>query len=227
MKIRDLHGWEVSPKEAVAIQRELAGELTETLSAGFAPKLIAAADVSSNRFSSRVYAAVVVLTLPGLDVVETRTASGEARMPYVPGLLSFREIPVLAEAFSRVESEPDVVMFDGHGRAHPRRIGLACHAGLLLGLPSFGCAKSVLVGDYDEPGRSRGSRAELVHKGELIGCALRTRRAVKPVFVSTGHMMDLETAVGLTLDCAPRYRVPEPTRAAHDAANEARRSDMS
>jgi deoxyribonuclease V len=223
MKVEKLHSWELPPKEAVALQRELAGRVIGQTPAGFKPRLVAAADVSSNRFSKRFFAAVVVMSLPGFGIVETQTAEGETSFPYVPGLLSFREIPILEKAFEKVESAPDVVIVDGQGMAHPRRFGLACHVGLLLGLPTIGSAKSLLVGECGDPALKRGAHADIVHNGETIGSALRTREGVKPVYVSIGHLIGLPAARRVVLACAGRARVPEPVRAAHDAANELRR----
>lgn len=226
MKMEKLHSWDLPPREAAAVQRELAGRVIERPPAGFEPRLVAAADVSANRFSSRFFAAVVVMSLPELETVETRTAEGEAGFPYVPGLLSFREIPILEKAFGKLKSDPDVVIVDGHGRAHPRRFGLACHVGLLLGRPAAGCAKSLLIGECSEPAAARGSHADIVHNGETIGSALRTRDGVKPVYVSIGHLIGLPEARRVVLACAARARLPEPVRAAHLAANELRRSRM-
>ncbi len=224
MKINKLHSWDITPKDAVEIQKQLAGRIVERLPHDFCPRLVAAADISCNRLSSRLFAAVVVLTLPDLEQIEVKTASVETGFPYVPGLLSFRELPVLEAAFEALENEPDFVIMDGHGRAHPRRLGLACHAGLILDCPVVGSAKSLLIGKYDEPGVERGSFSPVIHKGETIGEVVRTRANVKPVFVSTGNHIDLPAARRLILDCAPRFRIPAPVRAAHNAANDARRS---
>ena len=223
MKVLDLHSWGLAPAEAAALQRKLAGRVIEKPPARFRPRLVAAADISYNRFSSHFYAAVVVLALPGLEIIETKTAEGEATFPYVPGLLSFRELPVLERAFREIESRPDAVIIDGHGRAHPRRFGIACHAGLALGLPTVGCAKSPLVGGHGAPADARGSHEDVIHSGEVVGSALRTREGVKPVYVSVGHLIDLPAARRLILDTATRARIPEPVRAAHQAANELRR----
>jgi deoxyribonuclease V len=223
MKIEKLHPWNLTPKEAVAVQRELAEKVIDRSPAGFHPKLVAAADVSAERFSSHFFAAVVVMKYPELEIVETRTAEGDVGFPYVPGLLSFREIPILEKTFEKISSSPDVVIVDGQGRAHPRRFGLACHIGILLGRPTIGCAKSLLTGEYDRLSPKRGTRADLVHNDEIIGAALRTRYGVKPVFISVGHLIDLNDAANIILSCAPRTRIPEPVRAAHNAANDLRR----
>jgi deoxyribonuclease V len=154
-----------------------------------------------------------------LQPVAEATAVVKLGFPYVPGLLSFRELPVLAEAWERLEVRPDVVIFDGQGTAHPRRFGLACHGGLLFGVPSIGCAKSLLVGRHGPLGEERGATAEITHQGEVVGMAVRTRARVQPVYVSPGHLMDLPTAVELVLRVAPRYREPETTRRAHRLVN--------
>ena len=187
-------------------------------------RLVAGADVSFTRRSPELYAAVVVLDLESGEVVERRGVRAAARFPYVPGYLSFREVPALLRAFDRLSRVPDLVVADGHGRAHPRRFGLACHLGLLLDLPTLGCAKSPLVGAYREPGTRRGAHTQLVHEGEVVGSVLRTRTGVRPVFVSVGHRIDLESARRAVMRLARRYRLPEPTRAAHGEVNRIRRN---
>jgi deoxyribonuclease V len=190
---------------------------------GRVPRLVAGADVSFDRSSPELHAAVVVLDAESLEVVEVAAVRGRARFPYVPGYLSFREIPPLLEAFAKLEAVPDLVVCDGQGRAHPRRFGLACHLGVLLDLPTLGCAKSRLIGEYREPGPRRGAHTRLLDAGEVIGEAVRTRSGVKPVFVSVGHRISLESARRATLRLAPRYRIPEPVRAAHLEVNRLRR----
>jgi len=188
------------------------------------PRLVAGVDVSFNRRDPLLFAAVVVSTFPDLEPVEVCTASRETRFPYVPGYLSFREIPVLLDAFAKLEHTPELLVCDGHGRAHPRRFGLACHLGVLLDLPSIGCAKSRLVGRHREPGPRRGAHTQLREGGQVIGEVVRTREGVKPVYVSVGHRITLASARRLTLRMARRYRLPEPTRAAHREVNRARRA---
>lgn len=217
------HRWDVSPGEARALQRRLAGRVQREVPSGFSPRLVAGADLSVGRGESTGHAAVVVVALPSLETVEVATASASVIFPYVPGLLSFREMPPLLRAWERLERRPDAVVFDAHGLAHPRRFGLACHGGVWLDVPSLGCAKSVLVGDYREPGPARGARAPLRHEGEVVGAALRTRDEVRPVFVSVGHRMDLDAAVDLVLQVSPRYRIPEPIRRADRKVTEMRR----
>ncbi len=159
-------------------------------------------------------AAVVVLSFPGLEVLEEVAIEGAARFPYIPGLLSFREGPLALAALERVQTRPDVLMFDGQGYAHPRRLGLASHLGVYLDMPSIGVAKSRLVGTYAEPGPNIGDRSPLVHRGEVVGVALRTKPRTNPLFVSAGHKLDLETAVAVVLRSLRGYRLPEPTRLA-------------
>ena len=224
MRIHPLHRWDLTPKEAVALQRDLAGRVVGDTP--LAPcTLVAGADLSYNRFSSTIYAGVIVLRLPDLAVVERRGAFVESRFPYVPGLLSFREGPALLEAFARLTSVPDAVMLDGHGFAHPRRFGLACHLGLWLDRPCLGCAKSKFVGAWEDPPREAGSWSPLIDRGSVIGRVVRTKTRVNPVFVSVGHKIDLDSATRLTLNCRAGYRIPEPTRQAHLYVNALRRGE--
>ena len=188
-------------------------------------KTIAGADISFNKFEPTVYAGIVVLSFPEMEVIEEVGVVSESRFPYVPGLLSFRETPSVLEAWSQLKTEPDALMLDGQGLAHPRRVGIACHVGLLIERPTLGCAKSVLVGQYDEPPKERGAWTELIHKGEVVGAALRTKRNVQPIFVSPGHLIDLEGAIDLTLRSDGGYRQPEPTRRAHLLVNALRRGE--
>jgi len=160
-------------------------------------------------------AAVVVLNYPELGIVENATATRPVTFPYIPGLLSFREGPVILDAIEKISDAPDLVIFDGHGIAHPRRLGIASHIGLLIDIPTIGCAKSRLCGQYEEPGLDRGSHAPLIDKGETIGSVVRTRTGVKPVFVSIGHRLDLCVSVKFVLACCEGYRLPETTRKAH------------
>lgn len=217
---------------AVALQQRLRG-LVVASGEIRPPCRVAGVDVSydfiPNRFtnqkkaSEKLYAAVVVLELPSLHVVEAVGIAGRAEFPYVPGLLSFRELPPLLEAFRRLRAAPDAVLVDGQGMAHPRRCGLASHLGLVLDLPAVGCAKSRLIGGYREPGTRRGSASDLRDNGEIIGRVLRTRDRVAPLFVSVGHKISLDAAVALVLECAPRFRLPETTRQAHTLVNQLRR----
>ncbi len=208
--------------EARAIQERLRERVRERDEPG-APRLVAGADVSYDRGSPVLYAAVALLDAESLETVEVAGVRAEARFPYVPGYLSFREIPPLLEAFRRLRGRPDLIVCDGHGRAHPRRFGLACHLGVLLDRPALGCAKSRLVGEHREPGPRRGAHAALREGGEVIGEVLRTRAGVKPVYVSVGHRISLAGARRAVLRLAPRWRLPEPSRAAHREVNRLRR----
>jgi len=219
-----LHEWSLTPREAVELQKRLRERVrVEPLRKKI--ETVAGADISFNKFDPVVYAGVVVLRLPSLEVVEEVGVVSETKFPYVPGLLSFRESPSVLEAWAKLKTEPDAVMFDGQGIAHPRRVGIASHVGLIIKRPTFGCAKSVLVGKFDEPGEERGSWTPLVDRGETIGAALRTKTRVQPIFVSPGHLVDLEGAVELTLRCDGGYRQPEPTRRAHLLVNALRRGE--
>lgn len=224
-RLRD-HTWNLAPKEAVALQKELREEVRlEPL--GFTPALIGGADVSMNRFAKEGFAGFVTLAYPSLELVDHAVVKREIPFPYVPGLLSFREIPMLLAAWETLRTKPEVLVVDGIGIAHPRRLGIASHLGILLDMPTVGCAKSVLTGAYDEPADEPGSTSRLVDlkSGEIIGAALRTKRGVKPVFVSPGHRITLEEAVALVWSCVRRHRLPEPTRFAHNTVNEYRIKD--
>jgi deoxyribonuclease V len=217
MKIQQLHSWDVTPTEAAAIQRELAARMDAGIPLTRCD-LVAGADISYDRSSNVIYAGVVVLRMEDLAIVEKQGVVREVAFPYVPGLLSFRETPPLLEAFAQIESEPDAIMVDGHGFAHPRRFGYACHLGLCLDRPSVGCGKTRLIGTYKEPGQKAGSVAPLMvgeEVIEVIGQVVRTKTGVKPVFVSVGYKIDLRSAVELVLATCRGYRLPEPTRQAH------------
>jgi deoxyribonuclease V len=214
MMIPKCHPWPSTYAEAVAIQTALRRRLVRTGALSH-PTLVAGADVAYSRSTDRVYAAVVLLRLPEMAIVETVTRSGRSPFPYVPGLLTFREGPVLLSAFKGLKLRPDAVIFDGQGYAHPRRMGLASHMGILLGIPSVGCAKSRLIGEHDEPGPCVGDWTPLLDQGRLIGRVVRTRTGVKPVFLSVGHLLGLAAATRLVLACLRGCRLPEPTRRAH------------
>ncbi len=207
--------WDVTPTEAVALQPP----------PGLKVERVAGADISTEKGRDTGFGGIVVLDAATLVPVAQSGAAVELTFPYVPGLLSFRELPIVAVAWQRLTVRPDVLIFDGQGIAHPRRMGIACHGGLLFGIPSIGCAKSLLVGTYGKLGEERGATAPLIHKGEVVGMAVRTRRGVQPVYVSPGHLMDLATAVDLVLKVSPKYREPETTRHAHRLVNALRRAD--
>lgn len=226
MDYRKLHPWDVDPAHAIKLQRELSAQVrAEPLNREI--NYIAGADISFERFSDIVYAGFVVLEMKTLAVVARATVVTEARFPYIPGLLSFREAPPLLEAWQQLDVEPDVVMFDGQGIAHPRRLGIAAHMGLIIDRPAIGCAKTILVGRYSDLGEEAGSTAPLIDRGEPVGVALRTKRKVNPVFISIGHRIDLDSAIALTLRTVKGYRIPEPTRQAHLLMNELRREAKS
>ncbi len=222
MRIKETHSFNLTPGEAARLQEtlqrrvRLAGAIGEI-------SLVAGADASYTKGSDEIHAVVVVLGYPDLDVVERAAASAETSFPYIPGLLTFREGPALLEAFRRLRSEPEVVFFDGQGIAHPRRLGIASHMGILLDRPAVGVAKSLLIGTAAEPGADRGSTAPILRDGETIGMAVRTKDRTKPVYVSVGHRIALSQAVDLVLTTTRGYRLPEPTRQAHLFANEVRR----
>lgn len=219
--IQNLHPWNITPEEAVRLQRELAPRIIidqplplESL------KLVGGVDVSVKNNISQ--AAVVVLRYPELDIIETVLASIDTPFPYIPGLLSFREGAVILDAMRKLENTPDVFIFDGQGIAHPRRIGIASHIGLFIDIPTVGCGKSRLTGHHAELPAPKGSWVPLIHKKETIGAVLRTRDKVAPVYVSVGNRATLDTARELVIRCTTRYRLPEPTRAAHNAAGPGR-----
>lgn len=224
MDVRALHRWDLDAGEARALQLRLRDQLRLEPPPGLRLDRIAGADLSMNRGSDRGFGGMVVLDGKTLEPVARAAAEAELIFPYVPGLLSFRELPVLEAVWERLEVRPDVVVFDGQGIAHPRRFGLACHGGLLFDVPAVGCAKSLLVGRHGPLGEERGSTAPIEHRGEVVGMAVRTRDGVRPVYVSPGHRMDLETAVEIVLRVSPRYREPETTRHAHRLVNERRRA---
>ena len=211
------HRWDLSPKEAIKLQKELAGQVILKQQMG-SVKTVAGVDVGIRNGMAR--AAAVVLDFPGLKVLDYAIAVHPVAFPYIPGLLSFREGPVILEAVRKLAVQPDLIIFDGQGRAHPRRLGIASHIGLLLDLPAIGCAKSRLCGKHDLPDYHRGSHVPLLDKGEIIGAVLRTRSGVKPVFVSIGHRVDLTASIKYVLACCQKFRLPETTRQAHRLATE-------
>jgi deoxyribonuclease V len=223
-RFKQLHDWTMTPREAIALQKSLRERVTlRPLEREI--ETVAGADISFNKYEPTLYAGIVVLRLPSLEVVEEVGVVSETRFPYVPGLLSFRESPPVLEAWSKLKTEPDAVMFDGQGIAHPRRVGIASHVGLIIERPTLGCAKSVLVGKYEEPPPERGAWTPLVDKGETVGAAVRTKDRVHPIYVSPGHLIDLAGAIELTLKCNGGYRQPEPTRRAHLLVNALRRGE--
>ncbi len=217
MKVKSLHTWQLSPSQAVALQYRLAAQVSRN-SELIAPHFIAGVDISAGKTQEMATGTVVVLSYPELKVMETQVVKGRLDFPYIPGLLSFRESPLTLAACERLSVTPDLVLVDGQGIAHPRRFGLASHLGLFLDTPTIGCAKSLLCGSHEEPGVEPGSYAEIRDKGETIGAALRTKPGTKPVYVSIGHKIDLQTAIYWVMKCCRGYRLPEPTRLAHIVA---------
>ncbi len=217
MKIKTLHDWKLNVSQAKDIQKQLAPEVLRTGEVATL-QYIAGVDIAAGRASSIAQAAVVVLDYPDLKPVEIEVAQGILELPYIPGLLSFREAPLVLAAFRKIKLSPDIVMVDGQGIAHPRRLGIASHLGLLLDNVTVGCAKSRLCGSYITPAKEKGSYTDITDDGEIIGAALRTNTGIKPLFISTGHKISLENAVYWVMQCCRGYRLPEPTRLAHMAA---------
>lgn len=219
------HPWKLSPQEAIELQQELRSKvkiepMTKPL------QYIAGADISFNRGEDTVYVGMVVLKYPEMIEVERAVLIDEATFPYIPGLLSFRETPLLMKAWEKLSIKPDLIVTDGHGLAHMRRFGVACHFGLLIDTAAIGCAKKILVGKHEVLGEEKGSVAYIEDKGEIVGAVLRTRKNVKPVYISVGHKINLEEAIEVMKTCAVDYRIPEPTRQAHLIVNELRRDNM-
>ncbi|MEW6203583.1 MAG: deoxyribonuclease V [bacterium] len=227
MKVHSFHPWDVSPAEAIAIQRRLCEKIiiSDDFDAG-GVRTIAGADVSYAKGDDCFYATVVVLSYPSLEIIEIKHGVGKPTFPYIPGLLVFREGPVIIKVFEELEESPDVIIFDGHGVSHPRGIGIATHMGILLSTPSIGCAKSKLVGKYEGLGTECGVSAPLVNNGKTVGTVLRSREGVEPVFVSVGHKIQLSTAVEIVQNCLRGYRLPEPTRLAHIYSNKLRTGEI-
>ncbi len=217
MKVESLHSWQVSTAQALEIQQKLAVQVSKR-SEVTTPRFIAGVDISVGKEDGMATGAVVILNYPELRVVETKVAQDKLGLPYIPGLLSFRESPLILAACQKITITPDLILVDGQGIAHPRRLGLASHLGLFLNTPTIGCAKSLLCGSHEAPGIEPGSYTEVADRGEIIGAALRTKLGVKPVYVSIGHKVDLQTAIHWVMNCCRGYRLPEPTRLAHLAA---------
>jgi deoxyribonuclease V len=218
--LRDVrHAWNVTPAEARAIQETLRAEVKT--GDDFGPvKIVAGVDVGFEDDGKTTRAAVALLNFPGLDLVDHAIARRPTEFPYIPGLLSFREIPAVLDALDMLATPPDLILCDGQGLAHPRRFGIACHLGVLTGVPTIGVAKTRLIGTHADVPPERGAWVALRDGAEIIGAVLRTRARVKPVFVSVGHRVGLESAIKLVLACAPRYRLPETTRWAHRLASQ-------
>ena len=216
----------ISITEATALQKELRTRTVLHKKKDLRVRTIAGADISFNKYETHVYAGIIVLQLPELHPVAYSLAKAEIRFPYVPGYLAFREIPALIRAWEGLPQKPDVLIVDGHGIAHPRRMGIATHFGILANQPSIGCAKKILCGKYEEPEDVRGAISLIRDKTEVIGAALRTRPGVKPVFVSPGHLLSLDDSLGIVQQCMGKYRIPEPTRRAHEMVNNFRKGTV-
>ena len=214
MKIKKLHNWNIAAKKAALLQKGLARQVRKRR---FNKKLktIAGIDCAFSDDKKNIIACIVVLSAETFENIETVYATQPVTFPYIPGLLSFREAPACLAAAEKLTVVPDCFIVDGQGIAHPRRLGLACHLGLFLDVPTIGCAKSRLIGDFIPPASRKGSTSPLTDKGEIIGSVVRTRNNVKPVFVSVGNKCSLRDAVRIVLDCCMKYRLPEPTRLAH------------
>ncbi len=227
MRIANPQRWDVTPAEAEALQRRLRGEvITVDDDAVAAPRLVAGVDNSYVEATGTTYGGVVVLSWPDLRVVEQQVSRTPTAFPYVPGLLSFREAPGILAAIELLEHEPDLFIFDGQGIAHPRGLGLASHLGLVLDRPSIGCAKSLLVGRYADPGPQQGDISPLTYGGRTVGTVLRPASGRKALlYVSPGHRISLERATRIVAECCRGYIMPEPTRLAHNLVTQARRDD--
>ena len=218
MKIKRQHHWPTTVEEAIAIQNQLQSEV---ITEDQLPEVryVAGVDMGFEEDYAISRAAVVVLSFPDLQLVEQAIARRPTTFPYIPGFLSFREVPAVMDALEKVSTTPDVILCDGQGIAHPRRFGLACHLGVLIDIPTIGVAKSLLIGKHDELPPEKGSWQPLRYKGETVGVVLRSRTGVKPLYVSSGHRISLPTAIDYVLRCTPKYRLPETTRLADKLAS--------
>jgi deoxyribonuclease V len=212
------HKWDVKPQEAIGIQERLRDEVI--LKDNFHQiSTIAGVDVGYESSSKLSRAVIAIYQFPELELLETIIAQKQTSFPYIPGLLSFREIPVILDAIESLTNIPDLILCDGHGFAHPRRFGLACHLGVITDIPVIGVAKSVLIGKFDELDEERGSWKPLIDNGEIVGIVLRSRVKVKPIYVSIGHRISLDSAREIVLQCCKKFKLPEPIRKAHQIAS--------
>ncbi|MEM9926606.1 MAG: deoxyribonuclease V [Cyanobacteria bacterium P01_D01_bin.50] len=219
MQINQRHNWNLSTSEAKAIQEELQKEVITEDEFKQPIKYVAGVDMGFEADGTISRAAVAVLSFPDLQLQEQSIAKRATSFPYIPGFLSFREIPAVLDALEKINTIPDIILCDGQGFAHPRRFGIACHLGIIIDMPTIGVAKSWLIGKYEEVPQSKGSWQPLIHKNETIGAVLRTRDNVKPLYVSSGHRISLPTAIDYVLHCTPKYRLPETTRIADRLAS--------
>lgn len=211
----------LSPAEAIALQQQL-HEKINLSQLDINVSAVAGADISFNKFEETVYAGIVVFSYPDMKIVERTTVMYNSTFPYIPGLLAFRELPALITAWNQLQKKPDILILDGQGIAHPRRMGIATHFGIISGVPAIGCAKTKLAGDYDMPANSRFACSPMMYKKEQVGIALRTKINCKPVLVSPGNLINTEQSVEIITNCVRHYRIPEPTRMAHNLVNEVR-----
>ncbi|RCJ18401.1 endonuclease V [Nostoc minutum NIES-26] len=219
MKINQHHTWPSTVEEAITIQEQLRSQVITEDKFKEPVQYVAGVDMGFEADGTISRAAVAVLSFPDLQVIETTLAHRPTTFPYIPGFLSFREIPAVLDALEKITRIPDIILCDGQGIAHPRRLGIACHLGILVDIPTIGVAKSLLIGKHEELPETRGSRQPLIHRGETIGAVLRTRTGVKPVYVSSGYKVSLPTAIDYVLRCTPKYRLPETTRVADKLAS--------
>ena len=219
MIITPLHDWNLDPRRAIELQKQLAYEVIAEDKFDAPVKTVAGIDLGYDAKNDTSRAVVAVLSFPALEFIESAEAILPIQFPYVPGLLSFRETPVAIKALEKLKITPDLILCDGQGLAHPRRFGIACHIGLITNLPTLDAAKSLLVGKFENLGETRGSIAPLIHRNEQVGNVLRTKDKVQPVYVSVGHRISLATATEYVLRCAPKYRLPETTRLANKMAS--------
>lgn len=219
VKLKHAHDWKVSPREAINIQNQLCRHVIATDRFGVI-HTVSGVDVGFEDSGRITRAAVVVLAFPSLELMETAVARQPTRFPYVPGLLSFRELPAVLQALRRLRHLPDVFLCDGQGYAHPRRLGIASHLGVLTDIPSIGVGKSRLLGSHEAVMDRRGAWTPLMDKDETIGAVLRSRQGVKPIYISIGHRVSLASAIQLVMDCTTRYKLPETTRLAHKYASD-------
>lgn len=219
MKYLNLHSWEVSPQEAIKIQKDLKSNISLKKSFNKIDK-IAGVDVSY--YQNKMIAGVIIFEFPNLKIIERQSFVSSINFPYIPGLLTFREGPSILSAFKKIKNEPDIILFDGQGIAHPRRMGIATHLGLFLNRPTIGCAKSRLSGKYTSVGEQKGDYTPLKEGEEVLGVVLRTRKGVKPIFLSPGHKIDLPNSIEIVLKCIVKYRLPLPVREAHIFVNQIR-----
>ncbi len=215
----------LSVPEATLLQRELRARV-DTAERDLSVGVIGGADISLNRFSPTIYAGIVLLSFPALQPIGWSLVKAETHFPYVPGYLAFREVPALVEAWKQLAVKPDVLVVDGHGIAHPRRLGIATHFGVATGQPTVGCAKKLLTGRYEPPGSTLGEHTPIMSGAEQIGFAFRSKSNVAPVFVSPGHRVGMSGSLQLIRKCVGRYRIPEPTRLAHELVNRFRRGEL-